>query len=149
MEGELIFLGFLMLIGQIILMQMWQNGWFKKENFKIQKSLVMAENKLKMRKLEREMGLTPSKKIVPEEQPSTLNTISSLLPLLKGLDPDQLGDLVDRFVSGSGESEDSGVRGDPLNMLMDYASRNPEMIEGLIKGLGEGREKQNQSQSQV
>lgn len=146
MEGELIFLGFLMLIGQIILMQMWQNGWFKKENFKIQKSLVMAENKLKMRKLEKDMGFTPSKKIIPEEQPSTLNTISSLLPLLKGLDPDQLGDLVDRFVSGGGESEEGAVRGDPLNMLMDYATRNPEMIEGLIKGLGEGREKQNQSQ---
>jgi len=146
MEGELIFLGFLMLIGQIILMQMWQNGWFKKENFKIQKSLVMAENKLKMRKIEREMGLTPSKKIVPEEQPSTLSSISSLLPLLKGLDPDQLGDLVDRFVGG--ESEEAAAGGNPLNMLMDYASRNPEMVEGLIKGLG-AKSEQTQTQSQV
>ena len=148
MEGELIFLGFLMLIGQIILMQMWQNGWFKKENFKIQKSLVMAENKLKMRKLEREMGLTPSKKIVPEESStSTLGTISSLLPLLKGLDPDQLGDLVDRFVGG--EREEGAPTGDPLNMLVDYATRNPEMLEGLLKGLGAGKNEESQSQSQV
>jgi len=147
MEGELIFLGFLMLIGQIILMQMWQNGWFKKENFKIQKSLVMAENKLKMRKLEKEMGLKPSTKIVPEEQTSTLGTISTLLPLLKNLDPDQLGDLVDRFVGG--EREEGAATGDPLNMLIDYATRNPEMLEGLLKGLGAGKNEQSQSQYQM
>lgn len=151
MEGELIFLGFLMLIGQIILMQMWQNGWFKKENFKIQKSLVMAENKLKMRKLEKEMGLKPTKKLIPEEKTvGALDTISSLLPLLKGLDPDQLDGIVDHFI-GDGERGEEGVAGDPISMLMGYAKRNPEMVDGVIgflKGLGVGNEEQ-QIQSQV
>jgi hypothetical protein len=152
MEGELIFLGFLMLIGQIILMQMWQNGWFKKENFKIQKSLVMAENKLKMRKLEREMGLQPSKKIVQEEKTGgTMDMISSLLPLLKDLDPDQLGELVEHFI-GDGERAEAGAAGDPISMLMGYAKRNPEMVEGVVgflKGLGAGNEESQQSQIQV
>ncbi len=136
MEGELIFLGFLMLIGQIILMQMWQNGWFRKENFKIQKSLVMAQNKLKMRKLEKEMGLNPSKKIVEDTAPGAVDAISGLLPLLKNLDPDQVGALVDRFVGGSEEGGEGAPKGDPISMLMDYATRNPEMVQGLIEGLG-------------
>lgn len=151
MEGELIFLGFLMLIGQIILMQMWQNGWFKKENFKIQKSLVMAENKLKMRKLEKEMGLTPSKKIIPAEQPSTIETISGLLPLLKSLDPDKLGELVDHFIGEGDMGPESAAAGDPISMVMSYAKRNPEMVEGVIgflKGLGAGNE-ETQVTSQV
>lgn len=150
MEGELIFLGFTMLIGQIILMQMWQNGWFKKENFKIQKSLVMAENKLKMRKLEREMGLTPSKKIVQDEKPGTMDTISSLLPLLKNLDADQLGGIIDHFMGDAGAEGDA--KGDPIKMLMGYADRNPEMLEGVIsflKGMGAGHEEGQEPQSQV
>lgn len=141
-----------MLIGQIILMQMWQNGWFKKENFKIQKSLVMAENKLKMRKLEKEMGLQSSKKIIQEEKiGGTIDTISSLLPLLKNLDPDKLGELVDHFI-GEGEGAEFPPGGDPIAMLMGYAKRNPEMVEGVmgfLKGLGEGTAETQQAQSQV
>ncbi len=150
MEGELIFLGFIMLIGQIILLQMWNNNWFKKENFKIEKSNVLAKNKLSLRKLEQEMGLTKSKTIVPAETPSTIETISGLLPLLKSVDPERIGDLIDHFI-GEGESVEGAAAGDPISMVMSYAKRNPEMVDGVIgflKGLGAGNEGQ-EIQSQV
>jgi len=135
MEGELIFLGFIMLIGQIILMQMWQNGWFKKENFKMQKSMVMAENKLKIRKLEREMGLTPGKE--PKEKRGTFDTIKDLAPLLKNLNPDQIGALFDKFTGGGTEEYEEG---DVEDMLMDYAVKNPEVVKEFLAGLTEGKE---------
>lgn len=137
MEGELIFLGFIMLIGQIILLQMWNNNWFKKENFKIKKTKDLADNKLRMRKLERDLGLTPSK--APKEEPSTMGTLSNLtglLPLLKNLDADQLSGLVDKFIGGGAETEEQG---DVVSMLMEYATRNPEMVQGLIEGLTKGK----------
>lgn len=136
MEGELIFLGFIMLIGQIILLQMWNNNWFKKENFKIQKSNVMAENKLKLRKLEQEMGLKPSKKAATEEKSTLgkLGGLADLLPLLKMLDEDQLSGLVDRFIGGTDtgdEEQDEGLVG----TLMGYAEENPDVVKGLLEGI--------------
>lgn len=136
MEGELIFLGFIMLIGQIILLQMWNNNWFKKENFKIQKSNVMAENKLKLRKLEKEMGLKPTKGGKTEEK-STLNKLgglAELLPLLKMLDEDQLSGLVDRFIGGTDtgdEEQDEGL----VDTLMGYAEEHPDVVKGLLEGI--------------
>ena len=138
MEGELIFLGFIMLIGQIILLQMWNNNWFKKENFKMEKSLVMSKNKLSLRKLEKEMGLIPSKNITPVEGKGALGTLTDLAPLLKNLDADQLGGLIDKFVGG-GESGEGEGEGDLTSILMDYATKNPEMVQGLLEGLTKGK----------
>jgi len=146
MEGELIFLGFIMLIGQIILMQMWQNGWFKKENFKIQKSVLMAENKIKMRKLERELGLTPGK--TPKEKKGTFDTIKDLAPLLKNLDGDQIGALIEKFTGGPA-SELEGGEGDIEDMLMDYAVENPEVVKKFLEGLTEGKGGEESSAEEI
>lgn len=135
-DTGLIVLGFMMLIGQIILMQMWQNGWFKKENFKMQKSLVMGENKLKLRKIEKEMGLKPSKSVTPTESKGALGTLADLLPLLKNLDGDQLGALADKFIGEGGIDEGEG---DLADVLMDYAAKNPDIVQGLLKGLMKGK----------
>lgn len=131
MEGELIFLGFIMLVGQIILMQMWQNGWFKKENFKIQKSIVMAENKLKLRKLEREMGLAPDKTLAApvKEERGTLDKLGGIVELLQGLDGDTLKGLAERFL---GDSEDAAPQG-TVDRLIDFAEKNPEIATEFLK----------------
>lgn len=143
MEGELIVLGFMMLIGQIILMQMWQHGWFKKENFKIQKSNLMAENKLNIRKLEKDLGLTPGK--TPKEQRGTFDTIKDLAPLLKNLDGDQIGALIEKFTGGSGEEEEGNVE----DLLMDYAVENPEVVKKFLEGLTEGKGGEESSAEEI
>jgi len=124
-----------MLIGQIILMQMWQHGWFKKENFKIQKANLMATNKLQIRKLERDLGLTPGK--TPKEKRGTFDTIKDLAPLLKNLDADQIGALFDKFIGGG--SVEEYEEGNVEDMLMDYAVENPEVVKKFLAGLTEGK----------
>ena len=135
MEGELIYVAIIMQVGTLITILLWSNlslsKYFKKENFKIDKSNVMAQNKLQLRKLEREMGLSKSKDIVPTtETPNTLSTLTSLAPLLAKLEPDQIMSLADRFLGG-GEAPAEGGSG--LGGILD--SIPPELIDGFLKGL--------------
>ena len=46
------------IVGSIVVTQMWQLNWFKRENFKISRDVTKAENKLKLKKLEKELGIT-------------------------------------------------------------------------------------------
>jgi hypothetical protein len=130
MEGELIFLGFVMLIGQIILLQMWNNNWFKKENFKMQRDIVKSENKLKLKKLEREMGLAKGSSEI-KEKPTVIDNLGGVLNLVKGLDPEQISALADRFI---GSEEEGG--GSPIDGLLEFAEKNPEVVKNFLDGLG-------------
>lgn len=132
MEGELIYLGFMMMMGQIIMLLLWQRGWFKKENFKIEIATIKATNKLNLRKLERDMGLTPSKKIMATEQPTLLQQFSQWAPLLTSLDGEQIKGLADRFL-GTGEVEEGG--GTDIDRLLNFAAANPEMAESFMQGI--------------
>jgi hypothetical protein len=135
MEGELIIMGFMMLIGQIILMMMWQNNWFKKENFKIQKSNIMAQNKLQLRKLEKELGLGKSKEIIEKEPTGLMSTLGDLAPLLKNLDGDQIAALADKFLGGQSEAQMEEGGGSLGDMITDFAANNPEMVKGFLEGI--------------
>jgi len=133
MEGELIFVAIIMQVGTILTIFFWSNlslsKYFKKENFKTNLTNIRAENKIKLKKLERELGLTISKNENPEP-PSTigqLSQLSHLLPLLKNLDGDQIGALVDKFLGGEEllPAESGGI----LDQIP------PELIESFLKGL--------------
>lgn len=130
MEGELIFVGFMMLIGQIILMQMWNSNWFKRENFKMQKKNVMDENRIKMRKLEKDMGLTHKK---TAEEPT-----GGLLDQLKNLDMDKIKMLLSYV--GKGESDEG--EGGLVGMLEELVTSNPQIVEQFLKGLGQNKGEQ-------
>ncbi len=134
MEGELILMAFVMLIGQIIMLQMWNMNWFKKENFKIQKKNIEGENRLRLKKLEKELGLKQSTARDFNETPSTMDTLANLLPVLKNLDGDQIGMLIDKFAGGEETSESS--EGGLESVLKAIP---PEVIEGFISQLGKGK----------
>jgi len=123
MEGELIFVGFIMLIGQIILMYMWNANWFKKENFKMQKQLVMKQNNLKLKKLEKDFGLQGATKIAPEAK--------GWGELLQNIDSDKIKDILS-IVQGGDEESEGGI-GDLINNIP------PEVIEGFLKGAKNGK----------
>lgn len=116
------------IIGAIITTQLWQLNWFKRENFKIQKSNVMAENKIKLRKLEKELGMVPSKNVMPKEPAGMGENISHLLNLIRNIDPEQLPALIDVFMGGGEENSDISK----LGTLIDAIS--PDAIAGLIEG---------------
>ena len=74
-DTGLIIVSIIGIIGAIITTQLWQMNWFKRENFKIQKSNVMSQNKIKLRKLERDLGLTKDKNVQPVEQKGILDLV--------------------------------------------------------------------------
>jgi len=129
MEGELIALGFIMLIGQIILLQMWNANWFKKENFKLQRDTVKAENKLKLKKLEKELGLTAGSSAVKEET-STMDKLGGVLNLVKGLEPEQISALADRFLNPEEREAES-----PIDGLLEFAEKNPDIVTNFLSGI--------------
>jgi hypothetical protein len=124
MEGELIIVSIISLIGTIIIATMFNANWFKKENFKLQKQNILAENRIKFKRLEKEMGLR-------DKAPAM--DYSALLPLAeKFLKPaESAEDWVD-------ESPD-GVTG----ALLDYAAAHPDIVQSLAKGFLD-KSKQNQ-----
>ena len=131
MDGELIFMGIIMLVGQIILMQMWNANWFKKENFKIQKSNTMAENKIKLKKLEKDLGVTGGNYQKPE---------AGVIEQLKGIDIEKIKTGLNLIQKPEEEEEyiDVEVEGKPgiLESALEYAEANPDKAKILIdKGL--------------
>ena len=124
------------LIGMILIFMINNNNWFKRQNFKLQATNIKAENKLKLKKLERDLGISHSKNTGSDKEalsfaPESTNLLASLAPILKNLDGDQLKDLADRFLPQAEEYEPEGLAG----TLLNFAEDNPEIVEGLLKGL--------------
>jgi hypothetical protein len=130
MEGELIFLGFIMLIGQIILLQMWNANWFKKENFKMQRDTVKAENRIKLKKMEKELGLKG------QSASSEIKNETNIMDLLKNLDKDKISDILEMLQGGDNETESDNIT-DLINKIP------PEVIENFLKGINVGKKEED------
>lgn len=122
--------------GAIIVSQMWMHNWLKKENFKMQKSNIMAENRIKMKKLERELGLKGSKAPVEHEK-------AGVLELLGGLDKDKIAGILD-LLQGGGDVDD--YEPEPKSDLERLISNLPPgVIEGFLKNIkGDQDQQENQ-----
>jgi len=121
------------IVGSILVTQMWQMNYFKRENFKINKSSVLAENRLKMEKLRKEMGLSKSSK--------TENTheTGGVLDLVKGLDVNKLLDIAD-IIKGGGEENIIDVDAEPKSELSSLIDKlPPSVIEGFLSKLGDNK----------
>lgn len=138
-DAGLIIVSVISLAGMVLLFTLNNSTWFKKENFKIQKKAVMDENRIKLKKLEKEMGLT-GKSVVPayQEPKSALETGGNLLEVLKNLSGDQIQGLADRFLSPE-ETEGREPQG-VLENLLEFANNNPELAEQFIKGISNKKE---------
>lgn len=132
-DTGLIALGLIMLAGQIILYEMYQRGWFKKEIFKMNKSFQVATNKLQFEKLRKELGITdnpykaPKKDIIEQVKGIDLDTVKSAVNT--GLQMVQKKPEEDIFEEVEEDKK-------PIDMLIDgvkdYAQQNPEALKKLI-----------------
>lgn len=124
------------IVGSILVTQMWQMNYFKRENFKIKKSNVMAENRIKMKKLERELGLKGSKTPVEHETPGVLD-------LLKGLDKDKISSILEMLQDNEVSDDYDEPPKSDLLALIDKLP--PGVVEGFLKKLGgDGEQEQKQ-----
>jgi len=122
---EVFTIGIMGIIGSIIITQLFQLNWFKKENFKIQKSNVMAENRIKLKKLEREMGLPPTRKTQTEPT-------GNILDALKNLDMDKIQGILEALGINEDETE-----GSPTDTLIKMITENPEIVGKFLGGIKE------------
>jgi len=111
--GDSIIIGsFVSLMGMIIILQLNTRNWFKKENFKMQKTNIMNENRLKLRKLEKDMGLQKSKITTGE---GGVNGI--------------IGEVISNYVKDKG-GDTGGLGG----LIGDFLEDNPEVVKSFIEG---------------
>ena len=91
--------------GSILVSQMWQMNWFKRENFKYKMAIDRKENSLRFKKMERDLGLTKGKPI----QNTETKTPMDWLETIKKLDPNMIHSFVDSI---SGQKTDYDIYAD-------------------------------------
>lgn len=123
------------IVGSVLITQLWQMNYFKRENFKIQKNTVMAENRLKLKKLEKEMGLNTkqgSNTLISTETPG-------ILELIKGLDKDKISDIIGLI--SKKDDVDLGEIDEPKSDIARIIEMlPPSVIEGFINNLNKKSE---------
>jgi len=125
----------------VIVSQMWQNNWIKRETFKLKKRNILAENRIKMKKLERELGLGKYKNEPEPSSNTPVEGISNLLNIAKELEPEQLRAIVGKLTGEPTEAdlEEEGEDGISEG-LMQFARENPEMVKNIIANLSGKKE---------
>ena len=128
MDSALIIVSIITTLGGLAGMYMLQFNWTKRLD-------------LKHKYLIKRYELASKKKIpnssVPEPV-SPLSSVSQLLPLLKNLDGDQIGSIVDTFTGGGFEEplpKNEGI----TDTLLAFAEENPEVVKGILGGLTGGK----------
>jgi len=113
------------IIGAIITTQLWQMNWFKRENFKLHKSNILAENRIKIKKLEKDLGISKGRsKSEPTEN-------KGLLESLAGLDLDKIQGLLSLIQKDEDIAEPTAGSA-LMNGIMEFAKNNPEAVQQFL-----------------
>jgi len=120
------------LMGMVLMFIINNSNWFKRESFKLQKSNILNENKIKLERLRKELGL--QKGVQPIKEAET----GGVLDLIKGLDKDKVSGILNMLQGNEEELEDreEGIMG-LINQLP------PEAIQGVIEKLGLGNKNED------
>lgn len=131
--GDSVIVGsFLSLLGMIIILELNNRNWFKRENFKLERDNVKATNRLNLKKLEKEMGLTKTPSVKASQQ-ETSNPMSMLAPIVKQLSADQLKGLADMFLGNYSDSEEPPIEeGGLADILLEQAEAHPELAKAVL-----------------
>ncbi len=119
------------LIGFMFILHIRDNQWFKREAFKNNAKNTNAVNKLKIKKIEKDMGITGSG-AAGELKADT--GLIQYLPQLIGLAKDN-PELLD-MLGGIMENKEEGGIVDTIGGLLED---NPEILKGIAQGLGKVR----------
>jgi hypothetical protein len=121
------------IIGLLIL----DRNWFRRERFKFEIDTKKKEYDLNFKKLKHELGLDMKSPPYRTPASSPLENLSPLLSLAKNLNPDQLGALAD--ILGGQEAEGGGEDSSGISSLVDFATKNPDLVKGFMDGISKGK----------
>jgi len=128
--------------GSILITQMWQMNWFKRENFKFNMAVNRKDMSIRFRKIERDLGLTKGKAV----KDTTSKTPMDWLETIKKLDPNMIHSFVDS-ISGEKQEYDDETAGDQglIEKALGVARDNPELAQNFLAGLTKGQGEQQGS----
>jgi len=140
----------------IISLLILDRNWYRRETFKVDRDFDKKSNDIKLKKMARDLGLD-KKAILSNTPPISsfsgggLETLRSLAPLLQKLAPEQIQDLIEGVTGvGTADSGEGSLGGlDGIDGLIDFATKNPEIVKGFLGGLKGGTQAQNELPSQV
>jgi hypothetical protein len=112
---------FISMIGFIIILELNNRNWFKKENWKLTRDFSKQKYRIDLKKMEKDLGITTTRKKTPEVQ----------------ITPDIIKTLVNTYLGGN-EEEGEQPEGLP-GMLMNFAEENPELVQQFLKGITKGK----------
>jgi len=126
--------------GSILVSQMWQMNWFKRENFKFNMAINRKENSIRFRKMERDLGLKTGKPMTQTEARSPMDWLETI----KKLDPNMIHSFVDSVSGQKTEYEDEpeGGEGGLVEKALGFAKQNPELAQNFLDGLNKGKGEQ-------
>lgn len=133
MEGELIIVSFISSIFFLVGIQLLNHNWFKKETFKVNRDFDRQSNKLKLKKLEHELGLEVTK----AKTGSGGLDLGGLLKTFGGLDEGTQGALIDRFLGGGEEGEERPAWMEYLGPVIEgfmKSEKGQEFLANLTRG---------------
>jgi len=138
----------------IISLLILDRNWYRRENFKVGRDLTKSKNQLEIQKMRRDLGLDKkSNPIAPLASPPTggIDMLRSLAPLLQSLAPEQIQDLIEGVTGvATPEGSEGGIGGlDGIDGLIDFATKNPEIVKSFLGGVKGGSQKEGELPSQV
>jgi hypothetical protein len=134
MDGEIIIVSVITTIGGLLGLYMMQYNWTLRQKIKYGYQMKRAKLSKKLKE--------PVK-----DEPTLTNSLGQLAPLLKNLDSDQLGELIDRFTGDDYDREP--IEGGIADGLLQYASEHPEIVQNLLGGIKKNEPKEKEFSGQV
>jgi len=115
------------------------HNWFKRESFKFDISFDRKKHDLELKKMARDMGLTsPTKSSIASTQD---RAPSSILDFAKNLHPDQIAAIAEILTGQPTEDQVAGgIMPDGMEGLIDFATKNPDVVKSFLSGLTKGKE---------
>jgi hypothetical protein len=133
-EGEMIIISIISGIFSIIGISLLNHNWFKRQRLKydLEVRKIKARSKAKL----------PRSNPAPEiNSSSPLANVGSLLNIARGLDPEQIGDLINMLTGKSAEPEAAG------GILEEIVANNPELVQSFIDGFTKGKKNEPQEEA--
>lgn len=109
------------------------HNFFKREKFKFELGNAKKINTLKLKKVERDLGMTNKASHLPSQAQS------SLIDLAKRLSPEQLTGIANLLGASEQDEYESETDLEGIGGLIDFARKNPELVKGFLsKATGGG-----------
>jgi len=123
--------------GSILVTQLLQMNWFKKEKFKFDLKRQTKIDNIELKKLKKDLGVTGKKSIDEGSSPG------GLLDVIQNLDMDKIKALSGMVQKDDyGEDEEEGEE-DLMDKIVNYAKNNPEVAQQFLSNLDIGGKQQN------